>query len=229
MSKEEKKLDFIACKNFFESNKCDGNCKFSHDPEVWKKNKSTKKIPCMKYFGLMEGKCTFGNFCLYSHDYQDCAKRACPRFFGLNGHEKNSCDSVLCPFSHQTGDGKTFQDDQDREIKASGILLYKIVDDVKLFFLVNEGEFFSEPGGKLSITDESSLCGARREFEEETGTKCPFWDFEGNIHYLEKAKYLMHVKKVSSDFHLPSSKAIFMELNENIKLHPRSQDFILSI
>lgn len=62
--------------------------------------------------------------------------------------------------------------------KSAGILLYKKVDDVLLFFLVHPGGPFwkNKDEGSWSIpkgefTDEEPLLAARREFEEETGVR----------------------------------------------------------
>lgn len=220
---EKKTLKFIACKPFFEKSNCKNGekCRFSHDSDVYENNKRLKKIPCKKF---LDGKCTFGDMCLYSHDPTNISETPCPKFFGFNGNEKNTCDEKTCLFSHDLSQRKTFTEDS-KVITAAGILLYKIIEDKKFFFLINEEEVFAEPGGKLNILDESPLCGAHREFEEETDTKCPFWDFENSSFYLPKAKYIIFVKKVSQDFVIESPKGKFIPI-ENLSLHPRSKEFI---
>lgn len=200
------------------------SCKFSHS-SISKKSSPVKNSPCIFWFG-MNGKspesCLKGDKCNYSHDPKSCNQYPCESHFS-NG----KCEfGDKCHFSHiNNGD--------ESKYTAAGILVYKIIGKTYQFFLIDEenketGEIvYAEPGGKKEM-GENSIDAAKREFEEETDIPAPPISANNTIK-IPEYKYIIYLYRVPELASIETPRGKFMEITEDIPLHPRSKKHIMDL
>lgn len=127
-----------------------------------------------------------------------------------------------------TIDGEIF------EIKSAGFLLYKLINGNYFIFMIKETnkttgeEYFAEPGGKFEEKDGTAFNCALREFQEETKISIQQYLKEEIIpFYIKSAKYNMYPVKIPIDFQFEGDyNGDFVQITEDLPLHPRSNSFI---
>lgn len=192
--------------------------------------RTTEKPICSFY---QKGNCKNGDKCNFKHEeptevLYDCKEEGiCEKF-----------QKDLCPH------GEECQYKHVYETKASGFLIYKVVEGKMLFFLLEEKGLFNNPGGKRRSKESIQGCAIRELSEEIKIPEFPsllvlekafgalkekiFVPPENSLiksgtlsdeFYMRNAKFTYFAIHVPAELDLPVGK--FVEIIEDMKLHPR--------
>lgn len=178
-------------------------------------------VPCAFHFGLggkLQGSCTAGEKCRFSHDEASVANYKPNATKSSNASANASASASASARTHAPVDTSVpasavnaRQKAPDRKmhicpahgpVYAAGILMRDLSrGTVYVLREMNEGKLvFADPGGKAEHSDKTPFETASREFEEEIGFPPP--DFGGadavTEVYVPKAKYLAFVMDFKS-------------------------------
>ena len=120
-----------------------------------------------------------------------------------------------------------FNNKKYNEIRAGGIILYKIENNQKQFLMIKKGDKYEDFGGKTDIDDNTIEETVSREADEESNGIFRKLDIIKKIKkikpiYCKQSKYIIYFIKTDDDYICESfgNKELYCNINRTVEWVP---------